>query len=63
MDKNTKKNGVRIQMEAWRKDDKNAVKKGGRDGDENKMEKDNFYMRVYDDAVSKRSAIDNAIIE
>lgn len=65
MAKNTKKHGVRIQTEAWRKNDTTmyGVKKGAKDGDEKKMEKENFYMRVYDDAVSKKSAIDNAIIE
>lgn len=65
MAKNTKKHGVRIHTEAWRKDDTAmyGVKKGTKDGDEKKMEKENFYMRVYDDAVSKKSAIDNAIIE
>lgn len=59
---NVKKTDVRIQMD----DSKNGlkvVKKGGKDSNASKMGKDNFYTRVYDDAVSKKNAIDNVILE
>lgn len=59
-----KKNGVRIQVGDRKNDEDVKVNKGEEnDKDEKKKQEDNFYMRVYDDAVAKKTAIDNTIIE
>ncbi|XP_045120153.1 uncharacterized protein LOC123509711 [Portunus trituberculatus] len=59
---NIKKNGVRILVEEKRNGNDVKSKNDEDEGKDNKKH-DNFYMRVYDDAVAKKTAIDNTIIE
>ena len=58
-----KRNGVRLQVEGRKNG--NGVKgdKGEDNDDDEEKQEDNFYMRVYDDAVAKKTPIDNTIIE
>ena len=59
---NLKKNGVRIRVDD-KKNGNDVRSKSDEDEEEDKKKHANFYMRVYDDAVAKKTAIDNTIIE
>lgn len=62
--KRTKKDGVEMQLDAWKTDENTKVgEKNNINGNEKRMGEGNFYMRVYDDAVSKKNVVDNIIIE
>lgn len=58
-----KKNGIEVQVDACKKDSNIEVHKKDKNGEGKIVEKESFYIRVYDDAVSKKNIMDNIIIE